>query len=161
MILKRIFQVSADWRYETTMTSHPISAVNIHYRKLWRNIRYQVSTGLIQESWYVPYVALEVERHYLQILVHPCRMDLYNIPRDAVSQVSRKKIMHYTVADEKYHVAAVDCGMKQNIVRNLNQRGGSVTVFPWNTSAREVEKLRPDGIFYPMDREILQMCRRL
>lgn len=75
------------------------------------------------------------------------RLGLYNIPRDAVSQVSRKKIKHYTVADEKYHVAAVDCGMKQNIVRNLNQRGCSVTVFPWNTSVREVEKLRPDGIF--------------
>ena len=51
------------------------------------------------------------------------------------------------MADEKYHVAAVDCGMKQNIVRNLNQRGCSVTVFLWITSVREVEKLRPDGIF--------------
>lgn len=61
MILKRIFQVSADWRYETTMTSYPISAVNIHYRKLWRNIRYQVSTGLIQESWYVPDVMNVIE----------------------------------------------------------------------------------------------------
>ena len=55
--------------------SHLIYAVNIHYRKLWRNIRYWVSTGLIQDSWYVPYVTLEVERHYLQILAHLCRMD--------------------------------------------------------------------------------------
>ena len=75
------------------------------------------------------------------------RLDLYNIPRDAVSQVSRKNVQHYTVTDGKYHVAAIDCGMKQNIVRTLNRRGCSVTIVPWNTSAREIEKLRPDGVF--------------
>ena len=75
------------------------------------------------------------------------KLDLYDIPADAVSQVSRKEIQQYLVPDEKYHVAAVDCGMKQNIVRTLNRRGCSVTVFPWNTSVREIEKLRPDGIF--------------
>ncbi|MCI8785609.1 MAG: glutamine-hydrolyzing carbamoyl-phosphate synthase small subunit [Eubacterium sp.] len=75
------------------------------------------------------------------------RLDLYNIPRDAVSQVSRKNVQHYTVTNETYHVAAIDCGMKQNIVRTLNRRGCSVTIVPWNTSAREIEKLRPDGIF--------------
>ena len=75
------------------------------------------------------------------------KLDLYDIPRDAVSQVSRKEIQQYLVPDGKYHVAAVDCGMKQNIVRTLNRRGCSVTVFPWNTSVGEIEKLRPDGIF--------------
>ncbi len=74
-------------------------------------------------------------------------MDLYNIPRDAVSQVSRKNVQHYTVTDGKYHVAAIDCGMKQNIVRTLNRRGCSVTIVPWNTSVQEIEKLRPDGVF--------------
>ena len=58
--------------------SHLIYAVNIHYRKLWRNIRYWVSMGLIQENWYVPYVILEAERHYSRILAHPCRTDFVN-----------------------------------------------------------------------------------
>ena len=75
------------------------------------------------------------------------RLDLYNIPRDAVSQVSRKNVQHYTVTDGKYHVAAIDCGMKQNIVRTLNRRGCSVPIVPWNTSVQEIEKLRPDGVF--------------
>lgn len=75
------------------------------------------------------------------------RLDLYNIPRDAVSQVSRKNVQYYTVTDGKYHVAAIDCGMKQNIVRTLNRRGCSVTIVPWNTSVQEIEKLRPDGVF--------------
>ena len=46
-----------------------------------------------------------------------------------------------------YHVVAIDCGMKTNIVRSLNQRGCRVTIVPWNTSAREIESLCPDGIF--------------
>ena len=37
--------------------------------------------------------------------------------------------------------------MKTNIVRSLNQRGCRVTIVPWNTSAREIESLCPDGIF--------------
>ena len=42
------------------------------------------------------------------------KLELYDIPGDAVSQVSRKEIRQYPVPDGKYHVAAVDCGMKQD-----------------------------------------------
>ncbi len=75
------------------------------------------------------------------------RLELYNIPRDAVAQVSCKKIQYYTVTDAKYHVAAIDCGMKRNIVRAFNKRRCSVTAFPWNASVQEIKKLRPDGVF--------------
>ncbi len=75
-----------------------------------------------------------------------CKLHLYHMPKHTVSQVSRTRIGRYSVPDEKFHVAAVDCGMKQNIVRRLNQKGCSVTVFPWDTSANEIEKWNPDGI---------------
>lgn len=71
----------------------------------------------------------------------------YDIPKDAVAFVSRKEIQQYRIPNGKYHVAAIDCGMKQNIVRSLNGRGCNVTVFPWNTSLEEVERWKPDGIF--------------
>ena len=70
-----------------------------------------------------------------------------NIPSDAVSKVSSSEIKKYSVADEKYHVVAIDCGMKLNILRSLNSRGCSVTVVPWNTTASKIEELNPDGIF--------------
>lgn len=70
-----------------------------------------------------------------------------DIPTDAVSKVSCKKIWTADAADEKYHVVAIDCGMKRNIVRSLNARGCKVTVVPWNTTAQTIEELRPDGIF--------------
>ena len=44
-------------------------------------------------------------------------------------------------------MVAIDCGMKQNIVRSLGKRGCSVTIVPWDTTAEEIENLSPDGIF--------------
>ncbi|MBQ8836592.1 MAG: glutamine-hydrolyzing carbamoyl-phosphate synthase small subunit [Clostridia bacterium] len=69
------------------------------------------------------------------------------IPTDAVSKVSSKAVRYAQVSDGKYHVVAIDCGMKANIVRSLNARGCNVTVVPWNTSAADIEHLCPDGIF--------------
>lgn len=70
-----------------------------------------------------------------------------DIPRDAVAKVSCKKIWYSRTPGEKYHVAAIDCGMKMNIVRELKKRGCRVTVVPWNTPASVIEGLRPDGVF--------------
>ena len=67
--------------------------------------------------------------------------------RDAVSKVSRKQVCKYAGVDAKYQVVAIDCGMKQNIVRSLNKKGCDVTVVPWNTTADEIIHLKPDGIF--------------
>lgn len=69
------------------------------------------------------------------------------VPTDAVETVSSQNIWGSPSNEEKYHVVAIDCGMKLNIVRSLNQKGCTVTVVPWNTSAKEIEELGPDGIF--------------
>jgi carbamoyl-phosphate synthase small subunit len=47
----------------------------------------------------------------------------------------------------KYHVVAFDYGVKQNILRMLAERGCKVTVVPAQTSAAEVRKMNPDGVF--------------
>ncbi|MBQ9571867.1 MAG: glutamine-hydrolyzing carbamoyl-phosphate synthase small subunit [Acidaminococcaceae bacterium] len=70
-----------------------------------------------------------------------------SIPTDAVSRVSRKSIAEFPAEQERFHVAAIDCGMKQNIVRSLNKRSCSVTVMPWDTTADTIRNLKPDGVF--------------
>ena len=70
-----------------------------------------------------------------------------SLPTDQVSRVSTPKAWFSPAKEPKYHVAAIDCGMKLNIVRKLNDWGCDVTVLPWNTTAQEVEKLSPDGLF--------------
>jgi len=50
-------------------------------------------------------------------------------------------------ASSKYHVVAFDYGVKKNILRMLAERGCKVTVVPAKTSADQVKKLKPDGVF--------------
>ena len=69
------------------------------------------------------------------------------LPKDAVSRVSRKSIEVYKAPGERFRVAAIDCGMKENIIRSMVRRGIRVTVVPWNTSADVIRDLAPDGIF--------------
>lgn len=69
------------------------------------------------------------------------------VPHDAVSRVSCRKRWYYRTANAKYSIVAIDCGIKLNIVRSLGARGCNVTIVPWNTSAEEIERMRPDGIF--------------
>ena len=47
----------------------------------------------------------------------------------------------------RFHVAAYDFGIKRTILRKLAQRGCKVTVLPAQTSAEEILKLQPDGVF--------------
>jgi len=47
----------------------------------------------------------------------------------------------------KYHVVAVDYGLKRTILRCLANVGCKVTIVPAKTSAEEVLALNPDGIF--------------
>ena len=69
------------------------------------------------------------------------------VPKDAVSLVSCRTKRIYPAAFPKYHVAAIDCGMKMNIIRLLNQKNCKVTVVPWNTAAEDIAALNPDGVF--------------
>jgi carbamoyl-phosphate synthase small subunit len=47
----------------------------------------------------------------------------------------------------KYKVAALDYGIKENILRNLAQQGFDVTLYPANTPAADILKTAPDGVF--------------
>ena len=68
------------------------------------------------------------------------------LPRDAVSRVSTREIRHAQSEQERFRVVLIDCGVKHNLIRELNRRGCSVTVVPWNTDADSIRALRPDGI---------------
>lgn len=52
----------------------------------------------------------------------------------------------YVLPGNGKKVALLDCGAKDNIARNLNQRGCEVTVYPADTPAEEILKTNPDGI---------------
>jgi len=51
------------------------------------------------------------------------------------------------IDDAPYHVVAYDYGIKRNILRLIAERGARITVVPAQTPAREVLRMRPDGVF--------------
>lgn len=71
----------------------------------------------------------------------------YQIPNDMVSRVSCKKRWYSRTPNHKYDVVAIDCGIKMNIVRKLNEKGCNVTVVPYNITAEEILAMQPDGLF--------------
>ena len=67
-------------------------------------------------------------------------------PTDLVSRVSSRKRWFSRTPDHKLDIVAIDCGMKLNMVRNLNRQGCNVTVVPWNTPAEKILEFNPDGV---------------
>jgi carbamoyl-phosphate synthase small subunit len=49
--------------------------------------------------------------------------------------------------DGAFHVVAYDYGIKRNILRLIVERGARVTVVPATFPAKEVLKMKPDGVF--------------
>ena len=91
-----------------------------------------------------------------------------DLPTDQVEKVSTKKAWAAPADDPRFHVAAIDCGMKHNIIRSLNARGCDVTVLPWDSTAQQIRDMAPDGLFIsngPGDPEdakpVIELVRQL
>jgi len=54
---------------------------------------------------------------------------------------------HGRQGEPRFHVVAIDYGVKRNILRLLAARGCKVTVVPPTVKAEELLALRPDGVF--------------
>ena len=75
------------------------------------------------------------------------KLAAYNAPKDLVARVSCRKKWYSRCANPRFNVVAIDCGIKYNIIRELNRYGCNVTIVPYNTSYETIMALNPDGIF--------------
>ena len=66
---------------------------------------------------------------------------------ELASRVSVTEPYFFGNPDAKYKVAALDFGIKRNILRNLAARDMYIKVFPYNTSLEELKAWQPDGYF--------------
>lgn len=66
---------------------------------------------------------------------------------ELASKVSTKS--PYFVGNENatYKIAALDIGIKKNILRNLAKRDAYIKVFPYNAKFEDLEAFKPDGYF--------------
>jgi carbamoyl-phosphate synthase small subunit len=83
--------------------------------------------------------------------IESLQMELEKMPSMVGSALAKdvSTIQPYCFGDEnaKYKIAALDFGIKTNILRNLAQRDCYIKVFPYNTSFSEIQEFTPDGYF--------------
>ena len=65
--------------------------------------------------------------------------------KDAVKETTIEE--PYTISGSGTHLAILDCGIKQGIIRDLAKRGCKLSVFPAFTSAKEILAVNPDAVF--------------
>ena len=112
---------------------------SIDTRALTRHIRNQgAMNGIISST------IVNVERLKSKLSKAPSMNGL-----DLAKVVTTKKKFCWPNNNKKmyYKVAAIDYGIKHNILRLLEKNSCDVTVFPAQTNAKEIINFNPDGIF--------------
>ena len=67
---------------------------------------------------------------------------------ELASKVSTKEPYYYGDENATYKIAALDIGIKKNILRNLAKRGAYIKVFPYNAKFEELEALTLMDIYF-------------
>ncbi|NND16070.1 MAG: glutamine-hydrolyzing carbamoyl-phosphate synthase small subunit [Eudoraea sp.] len=66
---------------------------------------------------------------------------------ELASRVSTREPYYFGKEKATYKIAALDIGIKKNILRNLAARDAYIKVFPYNSSFKELQAWEPDGYF--------------
>lgn len=81
---------------------------------------------------------------------------------ELASKVSTKEPYYFGDENATYKIAALDIGIKRNILRNLAKRDAYIKVFPYDTTFEAMEAWNPDGYFLsngPGDPEPLEAAQ--
>ena len=140
-VIKEESLVPSNWRSTASLDEYLknnkiVCIQDIDTRALTRHIRDQGSMNGIISS-----VDSEIDSLSSKLAKAPSMKGL-----DLAKVVSTKN--KYKWADTgKYKVAAIDYGIKRNILNILADSGCSVTVFPATITAKEILDFNPDGVF--------------
>ncbi len=161
LIIKDLPLLASNFRMSMTLSEYlvkegTVAIANIDTRQLTRHLRSKgAQNGCI--------LALAVGETVSQAAIDKAIALAQAAPNmaglDLAKVVSCKQSYQWTQTDwklgsgygvqitPKFHVVAFDFGVKKNILRMMAQRGARITVVPAQTSAQDVLKLQPDGIF--------------
>ena len=96
--------------------------------------------------------------------IEDLKKELANVPNmeglELASKVSTKEPYFIGESTAKYKIAALDLGIKKNILRNLAKRDCYIKVFPFDSTYEEMKAFNPDGFFLsngPGDPEMVKL----
>ncbi|MEI6044067.1 MAG: glutamine-hydrolyzing carbamoyl-phosphate synthase small subunit [Chloroflexota bacterium] len=141
----------SNWRAETSLhhylKRHRIPGIyGIDTRALTRHLRSQgLQRGII--------VRPQPGQNEAEI-VEKARHALMPAEKNVVGDVTTPSIYRYSPRPFEslpegvtMRLAVIDCGLKENILRSMAQRGIEATVVPYDTSLDDILALRPDAVF--------------
>jgi len=83
--------------------------------------------------------------------INDLKKQLSNVPDmeglELASKVSTKKPYYFGDENSSYKIAALDLGIKKNILRNFAKRDVYIKVFPYNSTFEDLSSWNPDGYF--------------
>ncbi|CAA0149274.1 glutamine-hydrolyzing carbamoyl-phosphate synthase small subunit [Tenacibaculum maritimum] len=131
-------RVASDGNLKTWFEEHNLVAISdVDTRALVSYIRDHGAMNAI--------ISTEVDN------IEKLQKELDKIPNmeglELASKVSTKE--PYFVGEENatYKIAALDIGIKKNILRNLVKRDAYIKVYPYNATFEEMSSFKPDGYF--------------
>ncbi|KIO50400.1 glutamine-hydrolyzing carbamoyl-phosphate synthase small subunit [Nitrosospira sp. NpAV] len=154
LVIRDLPLVSSNWRQTRTLPEYleqqgVVAIANIDTRKLTRILREKgAQAGCLMTGHFNEAEALEHARGFPGLV----GMDLAKVvscdqPYEWREGEWKLGCDYQVQENPRFHVAALDFGIKRNILRKLAQRGCRITVLPARTSADEILALQPDGVF--------------
>ena len=155
LVVRDLPPLASNWRAERTLGEYlaakkVVAIADIDTRRLTRRLREKgAQNGCLMAGEVDEAKALESARAFPGL----AGMDLAKVVTTGAPYEWRegawelgKGFRHGTEA-AAYHVVAYDYGIKRNILRLLAERGARISVVPAQMPAREVLKMKPDGVF--------------
>lgn len=141
-IVREYSKIHSNWRAKNSLDEflkkHSIVGIEeIDTRALTRHIRLQgAMKGIIS--------TLDEDT---QSLVEKAKLSPGVVGQDWVKEVTCKESWWWE-KEGKYKLVVIDCGVKHNILRELSLCDCKVQVVPAKTNAKQILKLKPDGVLF-------------
>jgi carbamoyl-phosphate synthase small subunit len=140
-VVKEYSKISSNWRSEESLADYLkenniVGIEGIDTRALTLHIR---EAGAMK-------AVLSTEDLDEKKLVKKAKGSRGLVGVDLVKEVTSSKRYFWSQGKPKYKVAVLDCGVKYNILRELLKNKCQCIVLPANTGAKDILKIKPDGI---------------
>ncbi|HVS27806.1 MAG TPA: glutamine-hydrolyzing carbamoyl-phosphate synthase small subunit [Burkholderiales bacterium] len=154
LVIRDLPPVSSSWREAQTLPAYlkqqnVVAIADIDTRKLTRILREKgAQNGCIMAGKIDEQEALKAARAFPGLAGMDLAKEVSCKQPFAWNEGEWKLGQGYSRQEQpKFHVAAYDYGIKNNILRKLATRGCRITVLPAQMPAREAMTIKPDGIF--------------
>ncbi|HOX55091.1 MAG TPA: glutamine-hydrolyzing carbamoyl-phosphate synthase small subunit [Candidatus Omnitrophota bacterium] len=139
-VVKEASRIASNWRSQKTLSdylkeSQIIGIEGVDTRALTKHIRLKGAMNAV----------ISTEDLDDKSLIKKAKSSPGLLGRDLVKEVINNRVLVWS-KQGKYKVVVLDCGIKYNSLRRLQERDCQVVIMPAGTTAEEILRQEPDGL---------------